>query len=261
MFLGTPQEILPIFFDEDMGEDIISSSAPKDSSSTRLRLRSIVPKLTESNRSDEILAGTDPLNQSGDFINKPENPNTSTDCNEEHKFEGAICFTVYKSYWKAIGKGISVSILVFLFLMQATKNLGDIWLAHWVSASSNTSEPVTPSPTPPSVHEAEFHSKSTTYFDLSPLKNRKAAFWDIIHTFGSYVPVLKDSESDVKFYFTVFVLIGVVNSLFALGRAFLFAYGAIEGGRRLHTRLLHVVLKVMLKRFTLPISSSFTAII
>ena len=71
-------------------------------------------------------------------------------------------------------------------------------------------------------------------------------------------PSVEDSEmkissfynlpKDVKYYFTVFILIGVANSCFTFARAFLFAYGGIRGAYKIHALLLQSILKVCQKK-------------
>ena len=56
----------------------------------------------------------------------------------ETREEGSVKLAIYKKYWKAIGLVLSPAILVALTLMQASKNLTDVWLAQWVS--SNTTD-------------------------------------------------------------------------------------------------------------------------
>lgn len=40
-------------------------------------------------------------------------------------------------YGKAAGFGLSVTAIVFVIMQKASANLGDLWLAHWVSDTPN----------------------------------------------------------------------------------------------------------------------------
>jgi len=227
-----------------MSDDLLSSSTPKESVGS-LRLRSLGSKsMTGSScHLDEMLA-CDSLTRSADFINKPENPPIGSDPNEERKCEGAISLIVYKTYWEAIGRRLSVGILFSLFLMQSTKNLSDLWLAHWVSASTNDSSPVIPTPIPPMP--VYYSDTGNSSMEMSTMITEEGNYFRLLLlSTGNQIPFLGGLTPDVKYYFIVFILIGVANSFCALGRAFLFAYGAIEGGRRIHMRLLRVILKVI----------------
>ena len=57
---------------------------------------------------------------------------------EESREKGRVSVQVYKNYVNAVGRYLSIMIIVSLCLMQASKNFTDLWLAQWVSASKNT---------------------------------------------------------------------------------------------------------------------------
>uniref|UniRef100_A0A673JLY4 Multidrug resistance-associated protein 7-like n=1 Tax=Sinocyclocheilus rhinocerous TaxID=307959 RepID=A0A673JLY4_9TELE len=60
---------------------------------------------------------------------------------EEQKQMGKLSWAVYCSYWRAVGGCIAVAVLLSLFLMQASKNVSDWWLSHWIShLKDNTTE-------------------------------------------------------------------------------------------------------------------------
>ena len=54
---------------------------------------------------------------------------------------GVVAWAVYRSYWLAVGRLLSPAILLSLLAMQASRNLTDVWLAHWVGSTQNTSRP------------------------------------------------------------------------------------------------------------------------
>ena len=53
---------------------------------------------------------------------------------EESRERGRVKSAVYKQYVKAVGTSLSATIALSLTLMQASKNMTDVWLAEWVSA-------------------------------------------------------------------------------------------------------------------------------
>lgn len=64
---------------------------------------------------------------------------------EERREKGRVSYKVYQSYVSAVGKIMTMMILVSLCLMQASKNYTDLFLAQWVSAAKaeNTTSSVT----------------------------------------------------------------------------------------------------------------------
>lgn len=55
---------------------------------------------------------------------------------EEDKEQGYLSADVFKSYWKACGGWIGFLVLCSVVLMQVTRNVSDVWLAHWVSQNT-----------------------------------------------------------------------------------------------------------------------------
>ncbi|XP_040329530.1 ATP-binding cassette sub-family C member 10 isoform X2 [Herpailurus yagouaroundi] len=151
---------------------------------------------------------------------------------EESKKEGAVAFHVYQAYWRAMGQGLALAILLSLLLMQATRNAADWWLSHWISqlkADKNSSQeaPAPSSPGSTGLLSAQLllFSPGSLYTSVSPLP--KAA---------------PNGSSDIRFYLTVYATIAGVNSLCTLLRAVLFAAGTIRAAATLHHRLLRRVL-------------------
>ncbi|XP_051008844.1 ATP-binding cassette sub-family C member 10 [Acomys russatus] len=148
---------------------------------------------------------------------------------EESKREGAVALHVYRAYWRAMGSGLAIAILISLLLMQATRNGADWWLSHWLSqlkAARNSSEEGPASSSPGSTGL------------VSP---RLLLF----STRSLYIPLYKaasNGSSDVHFYLIVYATIAGVNSLCTLLRAVLFAAGALQAAATLHHRILHRLL-------------------
>ena len=51
---------------------------------------------------------------------------------EETSAIGSIHKRVLLHYWRAIGTWLALGILLSLVLMQASKNITDLWLTYWV---------------------------------------------------------------------------------------------------------------------------------
>lgn len=54
---------------------------------------------------------------------------------EETKETGSLSADVFRAYGRAMGGWIGAAVLASVVLMQATRNVSDLWLAHWVSTN------------------------------------------------------------------------------------------------------------------------------
>ncbi|KAM6128193.1 ATP-binding cassette sub-family C member 10 isoform 2-T2 [Pterocles gutturalis] len=154
---------------------------------------------------------------------------------EEEKKEGAVAFQVYKAYWMAVGSCLALSILFSLLLMQASRNIADWWLSHWISSISQTAN------TSMMVCSASAPSPELLLFSIFGLVSPIQAL--------DTSPMPSNGSLDVNFYLTVYGSIAGANSLFTVLRAFLFAYGTIHAAVVIHNRLLQRVLKATVTFF------------
>ncbi|NXG44336.1 MRP7 protein, partial [Psilopogon haemacephalus] len=154
---------------------------------------------------------------------------------EEEKKEGAVAFHVYKAYWLAMGTCLALSILFSLFLMQASRNISDWWLSHWISSISQTANSSV------MVCSASLPSPHLLLFSVVGLVSPIQAL--------DTTPVPSNGSLDVNFYLIVYGSIAGANSLFTILRAFLFAYGTIRAATVIHNRLLQRVLKATITFF------------
>ncbi|NXS45357.1 MRP7 protein, partial [Balaeniceps rex] len=154
---------------------------------------------------------------------------------EEEKKEGAVAFQVYKAYWLAVGSYLALSILFSLLLMQASRNISDWWLSHWISSISQTAN------TSVTVCSASPPSPGLLLFSIVGLVSPIQAL--------DTTPVPSNGSLDVNFYLIVYGSIAGANSLFTILRAFLFAYGTIRAATVIHNRLLQRALKATVTFF------------
>ncbi|XP_035178458.1 multidrug resistance-associated protein 7 isoform X1 [Oxyura jamaicensis] len=154
---------------------------------------------------------------------------------EEEKKEGAVAFQVYKAYWLAVGSCLALSILFSLLLMQASRNISDWWLSHWISSISQTAN------TSVMVCSASLPSAELLLFSTVGLVSPVQAL--------DTAPVPSNGSADVNFYLMVYGSIAGANSLFTIFRAFLFAYGTIRAATVIHNRLLQRVIKATVTFF------------
>uniref|UniRef100_A0A096MFK9 ATP-binding cassette sub-family C member 10 n=1 Tax=Poecilia formosa TaxID=48698 RepID=A0A096MFK9_POEFO len=153
----------------------------------------------------------------------------------EQKRVGGLAWGVYRTYWFAVGGILAAAILMSLLLMQASKNVSDWWLSHWISSlkhngssSANDSSSVGPVP----LHILLFSPGGL----ISPLPSVE-------------VVVSSNATSDVSFYLTIYGSIAASNTVFTALRAFLFAYGVICAAHAIHNRLLDRVLQATVTFF------------
>uniref|UniRef100_A0A665UE38 ATP-binding cassette, sub-family C (CFTR/MRP), member 10 n=1 Tax=Echeneis naucrates TaxID=173247 RepID=A0A665UE38_ECHNA len=153
----------------------------------------------------------------------------------EQKQVGGLAWRVYQTYWVAVGGVLASSVLMSLLLMQASKNISDWWLSHWISELKNNG-----STTSNASFTGSFGSSHLLLFSpgglMSPLHS--------LQTSPS-----SNMSSDVKFYLMVYSSIAAANTVFTALRAFLFAYGAICAATAIHNRLLDRILKATVSFF------------
>ncbi|XP_067833265.1 ATP-binding cassette sub-family C member 10 [Heptranchias perlo] len=194
---GTPDQILPMV-----------EAYPSTKKKTSKKKATAKAKSSEEEEEEEEKKPVDPASMQV----KPGG--------EEEKKVGAVALRVYRTYWLSVGKWLAFSVLLCLFIMQASRNLSDWWLSHWISHLEHENNGSTPSN----------HSKSLyTRFTRSHDKGKVS--------------------SEVKFYLTVYGSIATVNTIITAARAFLFAFGAICAAVTLHNKLLHRVLKATMMFF------------
>ncbi|XP_011217042.2 multidrug resistance-associated protein 7 isoform X1 [Ailuropoda melanoleuca] len=151
---------------------------------------------------------------------------------EESKKEGAVALYVYRAYWRAMGRGLGLAILLSLLLMQATRNTADWWLSHWISQLKTDKNSSQEAPAPTSPGSTGLLSAPLLLFSPGSL-------------YTSAFPLPKaasNGSSDIRFYLTVYATIAGINSLCTLLRAVLFAAGTLRAAATLHRRLLRRVL-------------------
>ena len=156
-----------------------------------------------------------PTHDSG-LLASPPHTEPSEPEPRERRETGRVALSVYRQYWTAVGSLLSPLILLSLLAMQVSRNLTDVWLAHWVSAEqSNGTQP-----------------------NKSFVNHNDWTANDNLH-------------SEVKYYLYVYGTIAVSNTLFSLIRAFLFAYGGISAARTIHSKLIKTVMRAKILFFDL----------
>lgn len=145
-------------------------------------------------------------------INQSLNLEEDVVFNEEYTEKGNLKFRVYTSYITAVGRYLAISILISMLLMQSSKNITDLWLSYWVTHTNISS----------------FNSTS-----IKPLSEKLEYYFN------------NNTVQNDNYYLTVYGLLALVNSIFTLIRAFIFAYGGIQAATFIHKQLLRTAIKVM----------------
>lgn len=135
--------------------------------------------------------------------------------NQEFAETGTVRFSVYNTYFKAMGFLLASAILLSLILMQTSRNMSDWWLSYWVTATVNSS--------------------NTTNVTLGERDYFVLRYYSLFES---------HTLDPVKYYLATYGIFVGLNSLFTLFRAFLFAYGGITAASRIHKMLLKSIIKV-----------------
>lgn len=123
--------------------------------------------------------------------------------------KGTLQFSVYESYFKAIGHYLVIAIFLAMFLMQSSRNVTDLWLSFWVTHNNDTNGNST-------------NSSNTKLMEY----------------------LTNGENTNVKYYLTIYAALAILNSFFTLVRAFLFAYGGLKAAIYIQKQLLKVVVMV-----------------
>ncbi|KAH1019384.1 hypothetical protein HUJ04_009210 [Dendroctonus ponderosae] len=171
----------------------------------------ILPDVDDNMALDLELGESIRLSQSGSLLesaslspNELQKPDSDSVLNMEVSEAGSLKFGVFASYWKSVGHLLCVAILLAIVLMQISRNITDLWLAEWVNNG---------------------HTNGSTNVS-------------IIDAHRLYV-----AADSTRSFLTLYVGLAAVNNVFALVRAFLFAYGGVVAASRFHKLLLKSVIK------------------
>ena len=133
---------------------------------------------------------------------------------EEEREEGSVSMNVYLKYGKATGVTLTIIILLALLLMQGSKSLTDWYLTYWIH-----------------------HDNSSAQYNVAPFYRHHVELYQ--HELMGWSPY------DVGLsYLQVFIILGGINSVLTLIRAFAFAKGGLNASKNLHNKLLTSILRV-----------------
>lgn len=157
---------------------------------------------------------------------------------KETREYGTLSSRVLSVYWKACGPGLGVVIILTIVLMQASKNLSDAWLAHWIAN-------VTPSNTDglnPKLLGSNYYMQEIRRNLLCMIE--KLLSLQSIDNCADTGNGLRNGTFSMSFYLLIYFIIAVFNSMITLVRAFAFAYAGLKAAKFIHTKLLNSVFYV-----------------
>lgn len=186
-------------------------------------------------------------------FNSSERNCKSVDCLQEIKETGSLSSRVLAAYWKAWGPSFGLIVVLSLVLMQATRNLSDTWLAHWIQ-NTDTSNASATLAQPVSNHiQTKLNSDDTKHNFMCFLK-QVAHFGNISECASDILSTnLTIGSTDVSpntYYLAIYVVIAIFNATIALIRAFAFAYAGVKAAKFIHDRLLNSVIYVRIQYYS-----------
>lgn len=131
--------------------------------------------------------------------------------------------------------------ILSIILMQASKNLSDAWLAHWISSISPSHAVLTESLNP-KLLGSKYYMQEIRRNLLCMIE--KLLSWKGLNECLVIGPGLRNDTFSTSFYLLIYFLIAIFNSLITLLRAFAFAYAGIKAAKFIHTKLLNSVFYV-----------------
>lgn len=136
--------------------------------------------------------------------------------------------------------------------MQASKNLSDAWLAHWITniSPSNATDGLSPKLLGSNYYMQEIRRNLMCMVD-------KMVQWKSLDDCMDSGTGLRNVTFTTSFYLLIYIIIAIFNSIITLIRAFAFAYAGIKAAKFIHTKLLNSVFYVsIIQLFTaVPMSS------
>ncbi|KAG0243312.1 ABC transporter type 1, transmembrane domain-containing protein [Mortierella sp. GBAus27b] len=163
---------------------------------------------------------------------------------DEKKAEGAVEWRVYKTYLIASGGVLFWSILVFLFIIRETIDIGqNAWLAVWTNSMKRTTG---------SFVIKSFSSIVSPPVALSAYKAFTGR--DDAESNPYFAAIYGEGSDEVNYYLGVYVLLSVVSMLFAACTNYYVVFGGLAASRKLHEQLLRKIIRAKVRFFdTTPI--------
>lgn len=132
-------------------------------------------------------------------------------------------------------------VILSIILMQASKNLSDAWLAHWISqigpSNATYSDGLNPKLLGSKYYMHEIKRNLMCMVE-------KLVWWQSLEECAVTGTGERNETFSTSFYLLFYFIIAIFNSLITLIRAFAFAYAGIKAAKFIHTKLLNSVFYV-----------------
>lgn len=132
-------------------------------------------------------------------------------------------------------------VILSIILMQASKNLSDAWLAHWITKISHTNVTYSDGLNPKLLGSKYYmHEIKRNLMCMMG----KLLWWQSLEECAVTGTGERNETFSTSFYLLIYFIIAIFNSLITLIRAFAFAYAGIKAAKFIHTKLLNSVFYV-----------------
>jgi ABC-type multidrug transport system fused ATPase/permease subunit len=159
---------------------------------------------------------------------------------DEERAEGGVSWDVYKTYINASG-GVKFWFLVLILFggAQACVLAQDYWIKVWSAAYGHEAH----SNDTTTVGAFSAHNSAFSILGQSNLMNvYTAPIYNVIDSLKS-----PNHSVDVKYYLTVYFLMGVVALIMTSLRTFILFTGSLKASRRIHSELLDRILRAKVR--------------
>ncbi|XP_049867954.1 uncharacterized protein LOC126368123 [Pectinophora gossypiella] len=178
---------------------------------------------------------------------------------EETMSQGTVGWWVIGLYLRAVGWCLTVIIFLSLVLMQLSQNFTFLWLTFWLKSrpKNSTTDDVSLHDnntlmdhgfnTVDSLIHTVLNTSMSLIHDIVSPANRtylKANTLEVPLSNVTPAPTYSDN-----FYLEMYFGLAVLNLVFTIMRAFLFAYGGVKAAAKIHRALLKVIVKAKVKFF------------
>ena len=153
---------------------------------------------------------------------------------DESRERGAIRRRVLSVYLAQIGPWLVSLIVLSMFLMQGSRNYSDYYLGRWAQDIQTTGGN--------STSQAAFSHTFSSVPALPTIAWVRPRALSVALGSSRVLSGVVGDESDSFYHLRILALIALFNSLSALFRAFIFAYGGLVAARHMFNRLLARIL-------------------
>jgi ABC-type multidrug transport system fused ATPase/permease subunit len=237
---GDPEQIIK---SGALGEDILKSRPVS-------RVASVVPSRVPSddNIAKNIVGNEEVEGAANGGIDHPgktdQNPKMPIDTRIETKAEGSVKWATIKVYLKALGPWYFWIFALLAFVATQVGSVAtNVWIRQWANSyrTSNVDN----------KHAAVNGLHISAHSGMSSLHQNTFMVMPQTHANRSCTTVNSEEMQivDVKYYLSVYALLGITYVAICFGREILFFWASLQASRKFHDRLLNNVLRAKFNFF------------